>query len=80
MSTVERGGIALPKGKRPCRHEPEALCPLGRVAQLHYQVRAKWDPTRFLNPSSVLREHRRLCSRASRPPRLFCEDGLNGEF
>lgn len=47
LSMVERGGIALPKGKRPCRHEPEALRPLGRVAQLHYQVRAKRDPTGF---------------------------------
>ena len=47
LSMVERGGIVLPKGKRTCRHEPEALCPLRRVALLQNQVRAKQDPTGF---------------------------------
>ena len=47
LSMVERGGIALPKGKRLCKQESEALCPLGRVAQLHCQVRAKRGATGF---------------------------------
>ena len=47
LSMVERGGIALPKGKRLCRRESEALCSLGRVRQLQCQVRAKRGATGF---------------------------------
>ena len=57
-------------------------CPLstGQSGSTPLPGLSKGRSYRVLNPSSVLREHRGPCSKASRPPRLFREDGLNREF